>query len=395
MSAKTFTFAASGLAIVAVTYGLARYSFGLFIPEITKELALTPNVLGFIASSSYIGFLLSTLTAAWLSNRFSPRFPIMLGGLCAALGMLIVANAPNSSWLIIGIFIAGTSPGFAYPPFSELILNRIEAEDQDKTYAWINSGTGFGVALMGPIVLFSAFEWRTAYTIFAVLAVLAVISSWFTASTKEASSAQMASARHNQPKGKRNSFMAIIRLEGASSILLVAFFFGLVCSIYWTYAVDLLFDPGEMSNIRAIYWTVIGAAGMLGFAAGPIVGRFGLRPAYRVLFVITGIAVGSLPFIAGNNLAIMISAAIFGLGFIISTAFLGMWAMRTFAQAPATGFAIVFFLISLGQAVGPLWFGHAMYAHVSIDTLFLICGILCVILALISPPKAEFCPKLA
>lgn len=51
---RHFAFTGGGFAIIAVTFGLARYSYGLFMPEIGLEFGLTEETLGLIASASYL-----------------------------------------------------------------------------------------------------------------------------------------------------------------------------------------------------------------------------------------------------------------------------------------------------------------------------------------------------
>lgn len=45
----------AGLAIVVSTYGLARYSYGLFVPQIRADFNLSVEMMGRIASGSYAG----------------------------------------------------------------------------------------------------------------------------------------------------------------------------------------------------------------------------------------------------------------------------------------------------------------------------------------------------
>tara|TARA_R110002126_G_scaffold59569_3_gene156013 strand:- start:1704 stop:2432 length:729 start_codon:yes stop_codon:yes gene_type:complete len=238
--AKTRGFIIAGLAIVAATFGLARYSFGLFIPQISNELGLSLDVIGMIAGGSYTGFLVATLTAGWLSQRFSPSMPVFIGGLCAAIGMGLVAVSDNGYLLALAVFIAGASPGFAYPPFSEIIVRRVAVERQDTTYAWINSGTGFGVALAGPIVLFATFDWRTAYFIFAAMSF--IIAFWNLKVTQNYyKTGQVMPVDTDQPENVKAGFSVVLRAEQGQPLFAVAFCFGLACAIYWTFAVDLLY----------------------------------------------------------------------------------------------------------------------------------------------------------
>lgn len=387
---QTRNFMFAGLSIVAVTFGLARYGFGLFVPDISRELSLSPDVIGLIAGSSYVGFLCATLTAAWISKKFGPRVSIVLGGLTASLGMLLVGFSDNGLTLLLAIFIAGTSPGFAYPPFSEIIVRRINVQNQERIYAWINSGTGFGVALAGPIVLFSAFNWRAAYFIFAGLALIASIWNYFT--TKPSQIDQNNVPQKNGADVIDTGFRAVIKSSKARPLFWVAFGYGLATSAYWTFAVDLLYDAGNADEVRIVFWSVLGTAGIFGFLAGWLTSNFGLRASYCALMLVTAISIGILPIIATNNYAIYLSSAVFGLGFIVTTAFLGMWSLRIFNWAPAAGFAITFFLISLGQGVGPMIIGLCLRNGIAMDWIFGFCGALCLILALIIPPRADRCP---
>ena len=49
-------FAVFGAALVAISYGMARFAFGLFVPSISAELALTPYLIGIIGALPFISF---------------------------------------------------------------------------------------------------------------------------------------------------------------------------------------------------------------------------------------------------------------------------------------------------------------------------------------------------
>jgi len=103
---KTRGLTVAGLAIVAATYGLARYCFGLFLPEFRQEFNLSTETIGLIAGLSYAGYLMATFLGSGLSTLFGPRLPIMLGGLAAASGMATIAVAPDAVTLALLSFLA-------------------------------------------------------------------------------------------------------------------------------------------------------------------------------------------------------------------------------------------------------------------------------------------------
>lgn len=153
---SAFNIVGAGLLIVASTYGLSRYTYGLFVPAIRDDFNLSQTAVGAIGSASYLGYLLATLVSPLLVRHFNPRMPIILGGMTATLGMLLVALAGNPVWLALGVTLAGCSPGLAYPPLSDAIKQLCLAEKQSRYYAIINSGTSFGVMVSGPLALLRA-----------------------------------------------------------------------------------------------------------------------------------------------------------------------------------------------------------------------------------------------
>ena len=68
----------AGLAIVAVTYGFARYAYGLFLPEIQQDLVLSVEIMGVISGASSAGAIVATIVGANLSGRFGARLPVLL-----------------------------------------------------------------------------------------------------------------------------------------------------------------------------------------------------------------------------------------------------------------------------------------------------------------------------
>ena len=70
---KTRGLTIAGLAIVAATYGLARYCFGLFLPEFRQEFNLSTETVGLIAGLSYAGYLMATFLGSGLSTMFGPQ----------------------------------------------------------------------------------------------------------------------------------------------------------------------------------------------------------------------------------------------------------------------------------------------------------------------------------
>src|SRR5215210_4837959 len=160
---------APGLAMIAITYGLARFAYGLFLPEMRESLDLSESILGLIGAGSYVGYCFAVLGALMFTSRAGPRFMAVAAGVVAVVGMATVASAPTAWVLALGVLVAGSSSGLASPPMGEAVACSIRSDLQDRANALINSGTSVGVALSGPAALFLTGQWRIAWAVFTLV----------------------------------------------------------------------------------------------------------------------------------------------------------------------------------------------------------------------------------
>jgi predicted MFS family arabinose efflux permease len=354
-----------GVLMVACTYGLARYTYGLFVPQIRGDLELDTQTIGFIASGSYVGFLIASAVTTVVAGRTGPRLPAVIGAASAAVGMLLIGLSTGVATLAVGVVLAGASPGWAYTPYSDAVVRLIAPEAQDRTYAIINSGTSFGVIVSGPLALWAGSEWRTAWLAFAALALVAAI--W--------NAVVLPSGPHHTPDADETRLhwrwlvtRASARLFGAALVI------GLGSSAYWTFAVDLVVSErgGDTSVLATLFWTSVGLAGVAGGIAGDTVARFGLASSLAGAVIAIALATGLLATAPKIWLAVIVSAVLFGAAFIAVTGILGIWSIYAFHDRPSAGFGTTFFFISLGQLIGPSVF--ALTASASSLTVAFYCA---------------------
>lgn len=368
-----------GVLVVAVGYGLARYTYGLFVPEIRAELGLSTELIGLIASGSYAGFLAASAVTAAVAARTGPRLPVVTGALCAAAGMLLIALSSGPGLLAAGVVLAGTSPGFAYAPFSDAVVRLIPEQRQGRTYAIINAGTGFGVLVAGPVAIWASDSWRSAWFFFAALALAA---AYWNGRVLPSGTNYVENADDNFALPALNWRWLVGRKS--AKLFFVALVAGVASSAYWTFAVDLLSQ--ERAGGGALFWTVVGASGILGAFAGDAVSRFGLKR--TLLWTVLALA-GSTALLATapNSLPLALaSAVLFGASFINLMGVIGVWSMNVFNDRPSAGFGAAFFLVSFGQLIGPTAF--AILAGLSsLTTAFYAAAAVTAATALIKPHK--------
>jgi predicted MFS family arabinose efflux permease len=161
--------------MIAVTYGLARFAYGLFLPQMRESLDLSETVLGLIGAGSYAGYCFAILGALMFTSSSGPRFMAVAAVAVAVVGMATVAGAPTAWVLALGILVAGSSSGLASPPMGEAVVTSIREELQDRANALINSGTSIGVSISGPAALLLTEQWRIAWVAFALVGSAVVV----------------------------------------------------------------------------------------------------------------------------------------------------------------------------------------------------------------------------
>lgn len=338
-----------------MSYGLARYTYGLFVPDIREDLGLSTAVLGFIASGSYVGFLLASALTAAMAARTGPRLPVVVGSLCAAAGMLLISVSEGPGLLAAGVVLAGTSPGFAYAPFSDAVVRLIPENERDRTYAVINSGTSFGVMFAGPVAVWAGGSWRSAWLVFAALALVA--AAW--------NGRILPPGAHRTPGPEGTDAAAALPAlrwrwfvgSRSARLFAAALLVGVATSAYWTFAVDLIVTAGSGGGVAVaggpVFWTVVGASGVAGAFAGDAVSGLGLKKAFVGTVIPLAASTALIAAAPTSWPAVLSSATLFGAAFIAVTAVLGIWSIQVFHDRPSAGFGATFFLLSAGQLVGP------------------------------------------
>jgi len=136
-AATPLRLATAGIGVVGVCFGMARYGYGLVLPDIRRDFGLNAAQLGVIGTSSYIAYLAAAALTGAFTVRAGARRTAVTAALIAASGMTVAAFAQTPAVLVVGILIAGTSAGVAYAPFSDAI-RAVPAAARDRVLSAIN-----------------------------------------------------------------------------------------------------------------------------------------------------------------------------------------------------------------------------------------------------------------
>ncbi len=340
----------TGFSLIAVTYGMARFSWGLMLPDIRQAIHFSPQIAGGIAACSYAAYCLSVFFASSLTNRFGPRVPALLAAVTAASGLFILAFSAQPLTLATGLFIAGLSSGLASPALAGAVDDTIAPDRQTLVNTVINAGTSAGIILSVPVLFFMPGGWRAACIVFALLALLCLLAAW-----------RYLPGRTTRKREQLPSWRGLLRKPGMYRLLMITFVSGVASAAWWSFGPELLTShTGLDSPVTRVLWLVSGGAGIVAVFTGSAAKRIGMRGVYRL----------SQIFMAASLLALALSegfawwlvpvvpvVAMSGAGYVILSGVLLVQGATIAHPSPAVGVSMAFLMLAAGQVVGAVVFG--------------------------------------
>lgn len=376
--------ATAGIGVVGVTFGMARYGYGLLLPDVRRDYGLSPGLLGAIGTAAYIGYLAATALTGSLAARAGPRRTAVTAGLLAAAGMAIAGLSQTPPVFFAGVLVAGTSSGLAFPPFSDAALG-VAPSLRGRVLAAVNCGTGYGVALAAPLAIVAGAEWRTAWFAFAGVALLATLwAAWVLRGPPGER------ARGEPPYGWGAVLCARSRPLLAGGVLV-----GIGSSAYWTFAVEHLTDAGALSSAASrSFLGVVGVASVLATLTADFLGRLGAVRALVSATLAEATALGLLALVPSSLLAAVISGVLFGAAYNSTLAIQAIWGAHVFSSRPSLGISAVMSANGLGLLFGSLGAG-LLAGLLGLAPVFLIGAGFVAVAGLLSPREAILPRELA
>ena len=341
---------AAAFALTAVSYGLARFAFGLLLPQIRSELSLDIGTTGWIGSSAFVAYCIGVCITFALNRACSPRAIAFAAGLASTVGMVIITLSASGVVLGLGVALAGLSTGLTSPPLATAVSLQFDDAHRPKANAIINAGTAAGIVLSGLASLIAFGGWRELYILFSVIS--CAVAVWVLYAVP---------ATHERTASEPVSFaisFAIFKRPGMLALCTGSFLMGLSSTAIWTFGGSLLRDEFNFTQTDIAWiWVALGLAGVAGAMTGVFVQRFGL---VRVHWIsLAGMAAGmiGLSFTSISVAFAFISVALFGASYITSSGAFLIQGIRLLPDRPDLGLGMPFLILASGQSAGAPLFG--------------------------------------
>ncbi|MFC7557322.1 MFS transporter [Pseudoroseomonas wenyumeiae] len=357
---------AAAFALTALSYGLGRFAYGLLLPQIREDLALSAAAAGWIGGGAFATYCTGIIFASAASPKLGERSMAVLAGLAATAGMGLVALSPSVPVLTAAMALAGLSTGFTSPPLASAVAWRFDEQTRPKANGMINAGTAAGIVLSGIAALAFAAAWRELYLLFTLIGAGVTVWLWF---------ALPASSRRHRVHTEASLQLA---RPGLAGLCAAASLMGASSTAIWTFGADLLrSELGLSEGHVAAAWIMLGFGGLAGSSTGILVARFGASLIHRLALLGMALCYGMVMVAALAPVLALVAMALFGAAYILSSGVLLIRGTSLLPNWPGLGLGILFLAIAVGQTVGAPVFGAVLERASAGTALSLFAAITC------------------
>jgi predicted MFS family arabinose efflux permease len=326
-------------ALIAATYGFVRLAYGLHLPAAQAELGFDAAAAGAISSGGSLAYCAGAALGFALAPR-RPRTLVALAGITAGLGSAGIALSTSTALFAAAAVLSSTGAGLASPALVRIVQRAVRSDVADRAQTIVNAGTGPGLVAAGLLALALLPGWRVAWWVAAAIAVTAA------AAVLALDRRDGARARPGARLPPRSWFLAHRRVVTAALLL------GAGSAAVWNSGRALLADAGMPDELSVLAWVALGLGGL---AVVPSAGAMSALGPRRTWVVTAGaLAVATLALVAspGSLPLALACCLVFGWAYTAATGALIRWTALLEPSLAASGTALLFVLLVLGQAIG-------------------------------------------
>lgn len=325
----------SSVALIAATYGMARFGVGLLHPQMASARPSLQDALRPAGTAQFASYCVSVLIGGQLAQTRG-RAVAAAAGLSAGIGCVGLLLAQSPTTFTMAAFIAGSGAGLASPALVPLLDRAVPVRWSATTQTAVNSGTAVGLIISGSLVLITT-GITMPWALIAVMCVAAGTAVWFFAPSgipREAATSE---------SGDGVRLVVPVSLAGVV---------GIVSAFVWTYGPSVIVQHGLISTGGIGWlWVAVGLGGLLAVFTSQLVDRTGPLVAFLlstsgIALATAGVALATQPWLA------IASLALFGAAYMALSGILILWGRLLRPSNGGQATAWLFLALAVGQALG-------------------------------------------
>jgi ACS family hexuronate transporter-like MFS transporter len=339
------------------------------IPFFQPELELTYSQVGSIMSFLYLGAILMSLPAGWITDRLGVKKTIVFSLIFSGFFVALLGFIGSYLAAVFFTFLVGLGYGMSNPPTTKGIM--VLANDGNRGLAMSAKQTGVPIAgglaaaVLPPLALL--ISWKFSFVLAgATILLAALLSQVLYRSAKE----QNPLSRPVAEEVPRREWRKILKNRNMILLSVAGAFCALVQSSLFTYTILYLKDARGFELIRAaLCLTLMNGGGILGRIFWGILSDRLFKGSRKIVLQLLVALIFLITLVLGLDLPLsplVLTAILFVLGASaigwngVYHAFIGEMSGKEMAgRATGVAMAIVF----MGGVMGPILFGRIVDAY--------------------------------
>jgi predicted MFS family arabinose efflux permease len=336
-----------GTCFIAATYGLVRLAYGLFLPDVQRDLGLGAAGAGYVSSGSSLAYCAAALVGFFLGSR-RPRALVLAAAATACLGVFGMAAATSVVAFAACAVLSSAGAGFASPALVAIVARNVDPRRHDSAQSAVNSGTGPGLVGAGALALLLLPQWRTSWVLVGV--VTAILAAVMLAVDRGATT--------STPETQR---LPTTWIKSHATAIAAAVLLGAGSAAVWTYGRSLLVETGGGSERDTVTsWILLGVGATAVAATARPLAKMNPTDAWMLTCALVTCAVVVLALAPQRATLVATACLTFGWAFVAATSALIAWTTRIDPANAAAGTAMLFVALTFGQAAGASALGFAI-----------------------------------
>ncbi|MFV0257966.1 MAG: YbfB/YjiJ family MFS transporter [Acidimicrobiales bacterium] len=348
------TLVAGGFGLM-VAMVIGRFALTPILPFMRDEAGLSNAQAGFVASGTYVGYLVGVAGSARTIRRF--------GATTVARGALVVvtvgtaAMAITADWMVwTGIrTMIGVGSGLAFVAISSIAFSVVQRLERPHLIAVTFTGIGSGIVISTVVVWLLALVPMGAPAMWIGVAAVAVLATMIVlVLLVDEQPADVATPTPDRVAPVRPS-PRTARLEPGLAWLILGYGlagFGYVVAA--TYLVVIARDAELGQTFEMLSWITVGVSSLGSAPLWTVVaGRIGDRAALMRALGMQAVGIGALA-VRADPVTLVFCAATLGLSFVAITTLALTLARRIAPKRATSAIAQVTFSYGVGQIIGPV-----------------------------------------
>jgi MFS family permease len=266
---------------------LFRASTNVIAPELIRDLALTPEMLGFANACFFLALLVIQVPVGLIFDRIGARMTV--GGLAvlAVAGTLLHATVTTGEGLAAARFLLGLGHGGSFMASVFLVSRWFPRQRWTTVLSWVWAGSMLGIAVAGtPLAVVStAYGWRSAFV--GLTLVSALVGLLFVVFVRDSPPDHVAQPREPERLiSALRGFLTILQIPGLGYVLaLQAVAYAVLTTTMGLWAGTYLHDVHGLGGVER-------GNVLIAMAMGQMIGLVLLGPVDRLLDTRKWVAVG-------------------------------------------------------------------------------------------------------